>query len=144
MQNASKSASAVLEQTETKADRPLSTSMWRGFKNKCPNCNETKLFEKLLTVKDKCEVCDEEYHHHRADDLPAYLNIFIVGHVVVGFALFMMRYKFLGVWETTFATAFLCVLVGVLLMRPLKGMVVGNQWSLRMHGFGEGNDEQKQ
>ena len=28
-------------------------------------------------VDEDCSTCHEEFHHHRADDLPAYLNIFI-------------------------------------------------------------------
>ena len=34
--------------------------------------------------RQQCEHCGEEIHHHRADDLPAYLVVVIVGHVVVG------------------------------------------------------------
>lgn len=119
--------------------RPLGQAMVRGFCSKCPCCGETSIFESALTIKDKCEVCEQDFTHHRADDLPAYLNIFIVGHVVIGFAMVMMSYKLMGMWATTFSTAFLCILVGVILMRPLKGMVVGNQWALGMHGFGDEN-----
>ena len=32
----------------------------------------------------RCAVCGEEIHHHRADDLPAYLVIIIVGHIMLG------------------------------------------------------------
>ena len=28
--------------------------------------------------------CGEEIHHHRADDLPAYLVVVIVGHIILG------------------------------------------------------------
>ena len=31
-----------------------------------------------------CESCGEALHHHRADDLPPYIVITIVGHIVVG------------------------------------------------------------
>lgn len=125
-------------------ERPIGRSMWRGFLCKCPSCGESPIFEKTLYIKARCENCDEDLSHHRADDLPAYLNILIVGHLVVGFAMFMMRYKLLGMWETTFLTGLVCVLFGLILMRPLKGMIVGNQWALRMHGFGDSQHHRQQ
>ncbi|MEO0909179.1 MAG: DUF983 domain-containing protein, partial [Pseudomonadota bacterium] len=44
-------------------------------------------------------VCHEEFHHHRADDLPAYLNIFIVGHIMVALTIVVMDMKIFGLWQ---------------------------------------------
>ena len=111
-----------------------------GFRCKCPNCGETEIFESYLKVKPVCESCGEELFHHRADDLPAYLNIFVVGHVVIAAMMVIMTYELMGMWQTMFVTIGLCVAASLILMRPLKGMVVGTQWALRMHGFG-GHDD---
>jgi uncharacterized protein (DUF983 family) len=51
-----------------------------------------------------------------------------------------MDSEFLPVWGITLLTAAIAVAVAILLMRPLKGLVVGAQWALRMHGFG-GHDD---
>jgi uncharacterized protein (DUF983 family) len=117
-------------------DRPLWRSMRRGFACKCPNCGEGDLFAEYLKTHDHCEACGEALFHHRADDLPAYLNIFIVGHVVIGFMMIVMSWKLMGMWTTMFVTIALCLVVAFLLMRPLKGMILGSQWALGMHGFG--------
>ena len=61
----------------------LYRAMWRGFRCRCPNCGKGRLFGKYLKVADHCEECGEEFHHHRADDFPAYLVIIVVGHVIV-------------------------------------------------------------
>jgi uncharacterized protein (DUF983 family) len=50
---------------------------------KCPNCGQGHLFGRFLKVVDSCEVCGEDYTPQRADDLPAYLVIAVVGHLVV-------------------------------------------------------------
>ncbi|MGE9010473.1 DUF983 domain-containing protein [Leptospira interrogans] len=50
---------------------------------RCPNCGKGHLFGNYLKVADQCEECGEEFHRHRADDLPAYLVIIVVGHVIV-------------------------------------------------------------
>jgi uncharacterized protein (DUF983 family) len=48
-----------------------------------PARRRDKLFRALLKVADRCSVCGLDFTPHRADDLPAYLVIVIVGHIVV-------------------------------------------------------------
>lgn len=127
--------------TDDSPKRPLKQALLRGITCKCPSCGKASIFDGPLSVKQSCEVCGEDLSHHQADDLPAYLNIFIVGHIVIGFSMVMMRYKYFDLWTTTFLTAAMCILAGLALMRPLKGMVVASQWALGMHGFGENSNE---
>lgn len=126
---------------EAVEQRPLLRAMALGFTGKCPKCGKGKMFARFLKTKDRCDVCSEALHHHRADDLPAYLNIFIVGHVVIGFMVIAMTWKLMDVWTTTAVTILLCLVAAFSLMQPLKGMVVGSQWALRMHGFGDDYNE---
>ena len=63
-------------------------AMKRGFLGRCPACGEGRLFGRFLKVVDHCEACGTEFHHHRADDLPPYIVIFIVGHLV-GYGILM-------------------------------------------------------
>ncbi|MEO0329797.1 MAG: DUF983 domain-containing protein [Pseudomonadota bacterium] len=121
-------------------DRKLFPSMMRGLANRCPNCGKGKLIKSGLKVEDTCDQCTEELYHHRADDLPAYLNIFIVGHIVVAATMFLLDWEALNMWELIIAACFVAIAMSFLLMRPLKGMVVGCQWAMRMHGFG-GHDD---
>ena len=51
----------------------------RGLRGHCPACGHGRLFPRFLKVADTCEACGTELHHHRADDLPPYLVMFIVG-----------------------------------------------------------------
>jgi uncharacterized protein (DUF983 family) len=116
-------------------ERPLLQALWRGFLGRCPNCGKGKLFRKFLKVVDRCEVCGEELHHHRADDAPAYFVIAIVGHLVVGIA-FIVEVAFWPPWWTTFVVWLpLTAILAVALLQPVKGAIVGLQWSYRMHGF---------
>ena len=54
---------------------------------RCPHCGKGHLFRAYLKVADNCDVCGEELFHHRADDLPPYISILIVGHLIVGLML---------------------------------------------------------
>ena len=51
-----------------------------------------------------------------------------------------VTWEFFGMWTTMFLTMAVSILAAWALMQPLKGMVVGTQWALRMHGFG-GHDD---
>ena len=122
--------------------RNVWTALKRGFRGRCPRCGEGKLFRAFLKVDDHCSVCGLDFTPHRADDLPAYLVIVIVGHIVVPTILWI---------ETDFSPSVPLQLViylpftlvlSLLLLQPVKGAVVGVQWALRMHGFDENNPEQ--
>jgi uncharacterized protein (DUF983 family) len=121
-------------------ERSFLQASLRGLACKCPSCGDGKVFNGFLSVTPVCEACGEDLSHQRADDLPAYLNIFVVGHVVIGAMMVLMTFDVLGMWATMAVTIVLCVASAFLLMRPLKGMVVGTQWALRMHGFGGNHD----
>lgn len=116
-------------------DRPLMRSMVRGFKGHCPHCDQGRLFGKYLKVAESCDVCGEEYHHHRADDLPAYLVIVIVGHVILGGFMGFERMLNFSIWQSLALWVPLTLIMTFALLQPVKGAVVGLQWSLRMHGF---------
>lgn len=117
--------------------RSLWNAMWNSFRGKCPKCGEGKLFSSFLKIAPECTHCGAEMHHHRADDLPAYLVVVIVGHVVVGAFMGVEATSTLSTWQHLAIWAPLTVVMAVGLLRPVKGAVVGLQWALYMHGFGE-------
>ena len=122
------------------AHRPIMAAAMNGMRSTCPSCGTGRLFSGGLRVNDHCSQCSEALYHHRADDLPAYLNIFIVGHVVVAVMMIAMGWNLMGIWPLTALTVAIAIVCAVALMRPIKGAVVGVQWALRMHGFG-GHDD---
>jgi uncharacterized protein (DUF983 family) len=109
----------------------------RGFRGRCPRCGEGKLFRAFLKVDNNCSVCGLDFTPHRADDLPAYLVIVIVGHIVVPTAL-MVETNYAPPVALQLAVYLPFTFVASLaLLQPVKGAVVGIQWALRMHGFDE-------
>jgi uncharacterized protein (DUF983 family) len=120
--------------------RPVRTAMWNGFRGKCPHCGQGKLFASFLKTVPACAHCGEEIHHHRADDLPAYLVVLIVGHVVVGAVMGFTEMTTLSTWGILAIWAPATVVMAVGLLRPIKGAIVGLQWALYMHGFGGEDD----
>lgn len=120
--------------------RPLWSAMWNGLRCKCPKCGRGRLFASFVKTVDRCAACGEEMHHHRADDLPAYLVVVIVGHVVVGAFMGVEATSTLSTWQHLAIWVPLTVALSLALLRPIKGAVVGLQWALYMHGFGGEED----
>ncbi|WP_312794331.1 DUF983 domain-containing protein [Tianweitania sp.] len=127
--------------TPVRPVRPLIPAMWRGFRGRCPHCGEGKLFRAFVKVNDACPACGEDFHHHRADDLPAYLVVFIVGHIVVGAFMGVETIGDLALWQHLAIWVPLTIVACIALLQPVKGAVVGLQWALYMHGFGGHEDD---
>ncbi len=123
-----------------KPARSAYEAMKRGFFGRCPHCGEGKLFRSYLKVEDRCAVCGEELHHHRADDLPAYLVILIVGHIVVGAFMGMEAMTDWPGWVHLSIWVPITLIMSLALIGPIKGSIVGLQWAYYMHGFGDETD----
>lgn len=114
-------------------------ALWRGFRGHCPRCGEGRLFGRFLKVRQSCEACGLEFHHHRADDFPPYIVMFVVGHLL-GYGVYFSETHYddipnwlhLAVWPT------LAIGLSLALIQPVKGAVVALQYALGMHGFGRG------
>jgi len=109
-------------------------SIKTGFKRLCPSCEKAKIFAGYLKLKDKCPHCAAPIGDIRADDLPPYLTIFIVGHIVIPLLLLVEAVYHpptlfqMIVWPT------LALALSLTLLPVLKGAVVGLMWSLGMKG----------
>ncbi len=117
--------------------RSWTKAVWDGFNLHCPHCHQGRLHSSFLKINHTCPNCGEELHHHRADDAPPYFTITIVAHIVVVGLLIVERIYRPELW-VHFATWLpLTVILTYLLMPRVKGAIVGLQWALKMHGFGQ-------
>lgn len=103
----------MAERMDIQADKSMEDTMagkgglylMRGMMGRCPACGEGKLFRAFVKVADRCPACGEDLHHHRADDFPAYLTIFLVGHLVVPIAMYVEIVYQPSYWLHTFLWA---------------------------------------
>ena len=123
------------------AEITMGQALARGARCTCPNCGDAPLFKSFLKVSDACSACGQELHHHRADDFPPYIVIFIVAHLVgTGILIAETRFEDTPLWFHLAVWPLLTVVLCLVLLQPVKGAVVGLQYALRMHGFGAGVD----
>jgi uncharacterized protein (DUF983 family) len=118
--------------------RLLGQAVRRGLAGRCPRCGQGRLFRAYLKVDDACPVCGEDFTPQRADDAPAYITILLVGHfIVAGVVAAEDIWPNSPVLIDAFVWAALAVALSLLTLPRVKGALIGYQWAVRMHGFGE-------
>lgn len=121
-------------------ERDVWAAVKNGLRCRCPKCGSGRLFRAFVKPVDKCEACGEDMSHQRADDMPAYLDIVIVGHLVVGAFVAVESLTNWPLWAHMALWTPLTLALSILFLQPLKGAVIGMQWALHMHGFGGEKD----
>jgi uncharacterized protein (DUF983 family) len=113
----------------------LWTAMRRGLGNRCPVCGEGHVFEGFLKIVPECLHCGAPLGRLRADDAPPYFTIFIAGHLVVPLALWLEKAYEPAMWLHMVLWLPLLTILCTLLLRPVKGAVVG--WMSALGFLGE-------
>lgn len=116
-------------------ERYLGSVLPRALAGLCPACGKARLFARFLKPVSHCPNCGEAWHHHEADDFPPYLVILLLGHLLIPtMAAVNMAFDVPYQVQMIFWPLFAAVLAFAML-QPVKGAVIGYQWSRRMHGF---------
>lgn len=108
-------------------------SIWvgirRGLMCRCPNCGKGHLYEGFLKPSAHCEVCGEDNTIYPSDDLPPYLTVAIVGHVIVGLYLWANFSFSLSMWSQLLIWLPATVLLCLSLLPLMKGLSIGICWA---------------
>jgi uncharacterized protein (DUF983 family) len=84
-----------------------------------------------------CPSCNEDLSPQRADDFPPYIVITFVGHIVVAGIVLSERLTDWSMTTQMLIWPSLTLILALLFLQPIKGAVIGLQWALRLHGFGD-------
>lgn len=113
-------------------------AVMRGARNRCPFCGQGKAFAGYLRLVEACDSCGAPLARLRADDAPPYFTILITGHLLVPIALMVEKAWMPPIWLHMAIWLPLFAIVCILVLRPIKGAVVGWMASLGMTGEAEG------
>jgi uncharacterized protein (DUF983 family) len=111
----------------------------RGAKCHCPRCGEAALFRKWLKPVDRCPHCRQDWSVQQADDFPAYIGIFVVGHLLAPVVIAMIS----GGISPLLTLAIILpvsVVMLIVMLQPTKGAVIGFLW---WHGIGAFRQERR-
>ena len=115
-------------------NRSLRPSLLRGLARRCPACGEGRMFAGYLKVSQQCERCLEQLGHIRADDIPPYVTILLVGHLIVPLVLFVYQTWQPPTWLSMTIWPLATLALTMALLPVIKGGVVAVMWSLRLRG----------
>lgn len=100
----------------------------RGLRLRCPRCNCAPLFGKWLKPVERCAHCGQDWSVQQADDFPAYLGIFIVGHLLAPVVILMIVTLGLSAWLTLAIILPVAVVMLIAMLQPTKGAVIAFLW----------------
>lgn len=129
------SAPAAL-QPRRDAPRNAWPAIGKGIRGRCPARGEGKMFRAYLKINGICPHCGEDLRHHRADNAPPYMTIFVGGHIVG--SLMLLTGEFwpdAPVWLHAMVWPASALILSLWILPIMKGGLIAYQWALRMHGF---------
>lgn len=125
----------VTERRPVILPKSLGQALLRGGRSRCPRCGQFRLFRAFLKPIDRCGRCDQDWTHQRADDFPAYVSLFITGHMMAPIAVHLARDQSISVATGMAIVLPLALLLAVAVLQPAKGAIIAVQWWMGMHGF---------
>lgn len=112
----------------------VATSVTRGLRRTCPHCGAKHIFKGYLKVADNCNECAAPVGEIRADDLPPYLTIFFVGHIVVPLLLLVEAMYHPPLWLQMAVWPSVTLILTLLFLPFIKGAAIGLMWHLKTKG----------
>lgn len=109
----------------------------RGMRNHCPRCDHKPLFARYLKPVERCACCGQDWTLHQADDFPAYIAIFISGHLLAPVLIAAGSRELLPMGVLALIAIIGALVLTIALLQPAKGAVIALQYHWRMHGFGD-------
>jgi uncharacterized protein (DUF983 family) len=111
----------------------------RGLRGTCPRCGEAALFRAWLKPVERCGHCKQDWSVQQADDFPAYIGIFVVGHLLAPVVIAMISGG-ISAWLTLAIILPVAVIMLLAMLQPTKGAVIGFLW---WHGIGAFRQERR-
>lgn len=99
-----------------------------GLRGRCPRCSKGHMFDGLLAVAPKCDVCDLDFSFADTGDGPAIFVMTIAGFIVVGLGLYVEVVYQPSYWVHVAIFLPLSALVVIGLLRPTKGLLIALQY----------------
>ncbi len=107
----------------------------RGMRNHCPRCDHKPVFARYLKPVQRCACCGQDWTLHQADDFPAYISIFISGHLLAPVLIAVGSRELLPMGVLAVIAILGALLLTIALLQPAKGAVIALQYHWGMHGF---------
>lgn len=106
----------------------MTAAAMRGIRGRCPRCDKASLFRKWLKPVDRCAACDQDWSLQQADDFPAYIGIFVVGHLLAPVVITMIGTFGMSAWLALAILLPIAIAMLIAMLQPTKGAVIAFLW----------------
>ena len=100
--------------------------MKRGFNKRCPCCGLTQYLEVMLKLITNVS-CGIKLSDYKSDDGPAYITIFIIGHILIPIILLTEKYFSPSLYLQMFIWPLITVFSSLWLLPRLRELFIGVQ-----------------
>ena len=101
-----------------------------GMRGKCPRCARGRLFDGYLSVAKKCANCGLSYDFADAGDGASWFVLLFACVVGVGSIFGLEAAYSPPIYVHVIAALILIIIVPMLLLRPVKGLLLAQQWKM--------------
>ncbi|GAB5349114.1 DUF983 domain-containing protein [Alteriqipengyuania sp. 357] len=113
----------------------LPAALLRGLRGHCPRCGEARLFRKWLKPVEHCQHCRQDWSVQQADDFPAYIGIFVVGHLLAPVVITMIGTFGISAGLTLAIILPVAIAMLIAMLQPVKGGVIAFLWWFGIGAF---------
>jgi uncharacterized protein (DUF983 family) len=106
-----------------------------GLRCRCPRCGQGRLFEGLLAVRPRCEVCGLDLSPHDSGDGPAVFVILILGALVVPLAFAFETAFEPPIWAHLLLWPPVIMVLAIAMLRPMKATLVAYHFKNLRHQY---------
>jgi len=118
----------------------IASALRRGAAKSCPVCGQGRVFAGYLRPVEACSSCGTRLAALRADDAPPHAVIFLAGHLLLPPILWVERAHQPPMWLHMALWLPLMTLACLMLLRPVKGAVIGLMLRLGITGAEQPRD----
>ena len=101
----------------------------RGFNKRCPCCGLTPIFKSYVKTYNKCRSCGIKLSNYKSDDGPAYITIFIIGHILIPLILLTEKYFSPSLYFQMFIWPLITIFLAYGCYQGLKELLLGYKFS---------------
>jgi uncharacterized protein (DUF983 family) len=101
-----------------------------GMRGKCPRCARGRLFDGYLSVAKSCANCGLSYDFADAGDGATWFVMLFACVVGVGTIFGLEAAYSPPIYVHVIAALLLIIIVPILLLRPMKGLLLAQQWKM--------------
>lgn len=108
-----------------------------GRSRSCPRCGKGPLYNGLLTVAEKCSVCDLDFSPHDTGDGASVIVIFLLGGVIVPLALKFEAAFGPPIWAHLLLWPPIIIALAIVFLRPVKATLIAYHFKNLRHKYDE-------